>query len=119
MCGIVGYVGGRSAQDVVIEGLRRMEYRGYDSAGIALVQDGGGPLAVDKRAGKLANLEKAIDESPLPHATTGIGHTRWARSSAKFSMIPLWTTATRRPPPRCGPGSRPTTTCCSPRPTPR
>jgi glutamine---fructose-6-phosphate transaminase (isomerizing) len=76
MCGIVGYVGERSAQDVVIEGLRRLEYRGYDSAGIALVADG--VLAVDKRAGKLANLEKAIAESPLPSSTTGIGHTRWA-----------------------------------------
>ena len=50
MCGIVGYVGDRSAQDVVIEGLRRMEYRGYDSAGIALVRAGEGTLAVDKRA---------------------------------------------------------------------
>ncbi|MDQ1105185.1 glucosamine--fructose-6-phosphate aminotransferase (isomerizing) [Nocardioides zeae] len=80
MCGIVGYVGARSAQDVVIEGLRRMEYRGYDSAGIALVADG--TLAVDKRAGKLANLEKAIDESPLPASTIGIGHTRWATHGA-------------------------------------
>ncbi|MFW6774070.1 glutamine--fructose-6-phosphate transaminase (isomerizing) [Nocardioides sp. CPCC 205120] len=80
MCGIVGYVGQRSAQDVVIEGLRRMEYRGYDSAGIALVHEG--TLAVDKRAGKLANLEKAIDETPLPTSTTGIGHTRWATHGA-------------------------------------
>ena len=80
MCGIVGYVGDRSAQDVVIEGLRRMEYRGYDSAGIALVH--GGALAVDKRAGKLSNLEKAIAEAPLPASTTGIGHTRWATHGA-------------------------------------
>ncbi|CAN5122642.1 MAG: glutamine--fructose-6-phosphate transaminase (isomerizing) [Nocardioides sp.] len=77
MCGIVGYVGTKPAQDVVIEGLRRLEYRGYDSAGIALV-DGSGVLATDKRAGKLTNLEKAIAEVPLPAATTGIGHTRWA-----------------------------------------
>ncbi|MEI7055594.1 glutamine--fructose-6-phosphate transaminase (isomerizing) [Nocardioides sp. CCNWLW239] len=76
MCGIVGYVGDRSAQDVVIDGLRRLEYRGYDSAGIALVADGA--LAVDKKAGKLANLEKSIAASPLPASTTGIGHTRWA-----------------------------------------
>ena len=80
MCGIVGYVGARSAQDVVIEGLRRMEYRGYDSAGIALVADG--TLAVDKRAGKLANLEKAIAEQALPASTIGIGHTRWATHGA-------------------------------------
>jgi glucosamine--fructose-6-phosphate aminotransferase (isomerizing) len=76
MCGIVGYVGGRPAEGVVIEGLRRLEYRGYDSAGIALVDNGS--IVTDKRAGKLANLEKAIGESPLPGVTTGIGHTRWA-----------------------------------------
>jgi glucosamine--fructose-6-phosphate aminotransferase (isomerizing) len=76
MCGIVGYVGAKPAEGVVIEGLRRLEYRGYDSAGIALVD--GGSIVSDKRAGKLANLEKAIAESPLPQVTTGIGHTRWA-----------------------------------------
>ncbi len=76
MCGIVGYVGGKSAETVVVEGLRRLEYRGYDSAGVALVHDG--VLVGDKRAGKLANLDKALAESPLPSTTTGIGHTRWA-----------------------------------------
>lgn len=76
MCGIVGYVGAQPAEGVVIEGLRRLEYRGYDSAGIALVD--AGSIVSDKRAGKLANLEKAIAESPLPPVTTGIGHTRWA-----------------------------------------
>jgi glucosamine--fructose-6-phosphate aminotransferase (isomerizing) len=80
MCGIVGYVGQQPAQGVVIEGLRRLEYRGYDSAGVALVADGA--IAHDKRAGKLANLEKAIAEKPLPGATTGIGHTRWATHGA-------------------------------------
>jgi glutamine---fructose-6-phosphate transaminase (isomerizing) len=80
MCGIVGYVGDRRAQDVVVEGLRRLEYRGYDSAGIALVD--GGSIAWQKRAGKLANLEKAIADSPLPASTTGIGHTRWATHGA-------------------------------------
>ncbi len=76
MCGIVGYVGAQPALDVVIEGLRRLEYRGYDSAGVALVSDG--HLASTKRAGKLANLEKALAERPLPSSGTGIGHTRWA-----------------------------------------
>ncbi|MCW3005225.1 MAG: glutamine--fructose-6-phosphate transaminase [Conexibacter sp.] len=80
MCGIVGYVGDRQAQDVVIDGLRRLEYRGYDSAGIALVDHGA--IASQKRAGKLANLEKAIADAPLPPSTTGIGHTRWATHGA-------------------------------------
>jgi len=80
MCGIVGYVGHRSALDVVLGGLQRLEYRGYDSAGVALVANGsdGTFLASAKRAGKLANLIGALDEQPLPVAHTGIGHTRWA-----------------------------------------
>lgn len=61
---------------MVVEGLRRLEYRGYDSAGVAIVADGA--LATTKRAGKLANLEKALEEEPLPASTTGLGHTRWA-----------------------------------------
>ncbi|HSI92578.1 MAG TPA: glutamine--fructose-6-phosphate transaminase (isomerizing) [Jiangellaceae bacterium] len=76
MCGIVGYVGEQSALDVVLDGLRRLEYRGYDSAGVALVADGA--LATTKAAGKLANLEKALAAAPVPASTTGIGHTRWA-----------------------------------------
>ncbi len=81
MCGIVGYVGAQSALDVVIAGLQRLEYRGYDSAGVAVqAQDPSGQwgLVTDKRAGKLANLEKSLAETPLPGGTTGIGHTRWA-----------------------------------------
>jgi glucosamine--fructose-6-phosphate aminotransferase (isomerizing) len=80
MCGIVGYVGDKQAQGVVIEGLRRLEYRGYDSAGIALVHDGA--IASDKKAGKLANLDKSLSEHPLPESSTGIGHTRWATHGA-------------------------------------
>lgn len=80
MCGIVGYVGARQAQDVVVDGLRRLEYRGYDSAGIALVVDDA--IVWAKKAGKLANLEKVIDDDPLPASTTGIGHTRWATHGA-------------------------------------
>ncbi len=76
MCGIVGYVGPQQARGIVVEGLRRLEYRGYDSAGVALVVDG--QIAFEKRAGKIANLDKALADSPLPEATTGIGHTRWA-----------------------------------------
>ena len=80
MCGIVGYVGEKQAHDVVIEGLRRLEYRGYDSAGVALAD--GGTVSWAKRAGKLANLEKAIADRPLAASTTGIGHTRWATHGA-------------------------------------
>jgi glucosamine--fructose-6-phosphate aminotransferase (isomerizing) len=76
MCGIVGYVGPKDAREVVVEGLRRLEYRGYDSAGIAVLADG--ELTSAKKAGKLANLEKVLAEEPLPTATIGIGHTRWA-----------------------------------------
>jgi len=81
MCGIVGYVGARSAVDVVLGGLRRLEYRGYDSAGIAVVDDTGA-LACRKRAGKLANLETELADRPLPMAGTGMGHTRWATHGA-------------------------------------
>jgi glutamine---fructose-6-phosphate transaminase (isomerizing) len=80
MCGIVGYVGPKQAIGVVVEGLRRLEYRGYDSAGVALVHDG--EVAWRKRAGKLANLEKALADDPLPASNTGIGHTRWATHGA-------------------------------------
>jgi glutamine---fructose-6-phosphate transaminase (isomerizing) len=76
MCGIVGYVGGQSALDVVLAGLKRLEYRGYDSAGLAVLADGG--LAAEKKAGKLANLEKALAQHPLPAGQTALGHTRWA-----------------------------------------
>ena len=76
VCGIVGYTGHREALDVIVEGLRRLEYRGYDSAGVAIVADGA--LASAKRAGKLVHLEKALEERPLPSSGTGLGHTRWA-----------------------------------------
>lgn len=76
MCGIVGYVGEKQALEVVVEGLRRLEYRGYDSAGVAVIADG--RLHVRKKAGKLANLESLLGEDPLEAATLGIGHTRWA-----------------------------------------
>ncbi|MFJ3959553.1 glutamine--fructose-6-phosphate transaminase (isomerizing) [Streptomyces sp. NPDC090036] len=76
MCGIVGYVGAQSALDVVIAGLKRLEYRGYDSAGIAVLADGS--LAAVKKAGKLVNLEKELVGHPLPSGSTGLGHTRWA-----------------------------------------
>ncbi len=77
MCGIVGYTGKALALAPVLEGLRRLEYRGYDSAGIALVVSKGAPLWIEKRAGKLSNLESTLGKSN-PEAYSGIGHTRWA-----------------------------------------
>ena len=76
MCGIVGYTGPREAGPILIEGLKRLEYRGYDSAGIALV-DEQGDLFVEKKAGKLSNLQTAIADR-TPHAALGLAHTRWA-----------------------------------------
>ena len=79
MCGIVGYVGPKTddtALAVVMEGLARLEYRGYDSAGVALLD--GAKVATRKRSGKLANLRQTIADSPLPPTNTAIGHTRWA-----------------------------------------
>ena len=86
MCGIVGYVGSAEANgrslDVVMGGLKRLEYRGYDSAGVALVVSGADRLVVAKKAGKLVNLAELLDAEPLPGATAAIGHTRWATHGA-------------------------------------
>lgn len=83
VCGIVGYVGHRPALDVVLEGLRRLEYRGYDSAGVAVLGEPG-VLAVERRAGRLANLEARLDEVGRASfaGTAGMGHTRWATHGA-------------------------------------
>ena len=78
MCGIVGYVGPRQAVDVVVEGLRRLEYRGYDSAGVAVVGDG---LQTAKKAGRIENLDKELSGLSIT-GTTGMGHTRWATHGA-------------------------------------
>src|SRR3954454_1868152 len=80
MCGIVGYVGKRPALGILVDGLRRLEYRGYDSAGVAVLA--GGEVLTERKAGKLANLEKALAEArngtDIGTGSTGIGHTRWA-----------------------------------------
>jgi len=80
MCGIVGYVGPRAVTDVLVPGLSRLEYRGYDSAGVAV--HGGDSISVIKRAGRMEELEKAIADDPLPNGHGGIGHTRWATHGA-------------------------------------
>jgi len=102
MCAIVGYVGRRPACDILMGALRRMEYRGYDSAGVALLGGDGG-LTVRRRAGRLANLEAALDDTDgfVTAGSTGVGHTRWAShgrptdrnahphrdSSGKFAVV--------------------------------
>src|SRR5688500_6787878 len=75
MCGIIGYIGSQPVVPVLIEGLRRMEYRGYDSAGVALVSPEG--IALRRSAGKLVNLENVIRSEPVD-GLYGLGHTRWA-----------------------------------------
>src|SRR3981189_335097 len=75
MCGIVGYIGDKNAVDIVLEGLRRLEYRGYDSAGIAVI--GATGLEIRRAAGRIKNLEVLLREKPI-EGRTGLGHTRWA-----------------------------------------
>lgn len=75
MCGIVGYIGQKQAQNILLEGLRKLEYRGYDSAGIAVYNDG--KLNVKKTKGPLSALQQLTDKDPLS-GEMGIGHTRWA-----------------------------------------
>src|ERR1700677_3762286 len=77
MCGIVGYVGKKKVVPVIVEGLRRLEYRGYDSAGIAVGSPSRSTLDVRRAKGKLVNLEEVLREQPLD-GSFGIGHTRWA-----------------------------------------
>jgi len=90
MCGIVGYVGAQRPSgrplDVVLGGLRRLEYRGYDSAGVAVVDSEGGPLATAKKAGKLVNLENLLIAHPLAPGCAAIGHTRWATHGAPTDL---------------------------------
>src|SRR5690554_3194956 len=79
MCGIVGYVGRKNAQNVILDGLEKLEYRGYDSAGVALIENGS--LLTRKHAGRLSNLVESLDENPIK-GYVGIGHTRWATHGA-------------------------------------
>ncbi len=80
MCGIVGYIGYRDAYPIIIKGLHRLEYRGYDSAGIALINEG---LKVYKKAGKVSDLEDFVKDIN-PHGSVGMGHTRWATHGARI-----------------------------------
>ena len=80
MCGIVGYTGHLQAAPVLLEGLKKLEYRGYDSAGIAVMQQDS--IAISKVTGRIAGLSQKTDDGKLLSGTTGIGHTRWATHGA-------------------------------------
>ena len=84
MCGIIGYIGSKPVVPVLLEGLRRMEYRGYDSAGVAVVSPEG--IALRRSAGKLANLEQAIRVEPVK-GLYGVGHTRWATHAGHVDIV--------------------------------
>ena len=75
MCGIVGYIGEKDATQIILEGLKKLEYRGYDSAGIAVLADG--EIDVRRDSGKISRLEALMQDKPI-HGSPGIGHTRWA-----------------------------------------
>src|SRR6267143_935964 len=81
MCGIVAYVGRKIAQPLLIEGLKRLEYRGYDSAGIAVIDNSGG-MHIRRAVGRISVLEDSVAETPLPEASLGMAHTRWATHGA-------------------------------------
>ena len=80
MCGIVGYTGGQNAAPVLLDGLTNLEYRGYDSCGIAVIQDN--RIAISKVTGRIANLREKTENGTLTPGFTGIGHTRWATHGA-------------------------------------
>jgi len=82
MCGIIGYIGDKNASPILVNGLKKLEYRGYDSSGIGIVSLSDGKLALRKAHGKIANLEKLIKSHPVPAGTVGISHTRWATHGA-------------------------------------
>ena len=81
MCGIVGYIGNRQAQDILLSGLKRLEYRGYDSSGMCVLLEGKSALSVRKLPGKIKELERLLQKRPLT-GTLGISHTRWATHGA-------------------------------------
>ena len=93
MCGIVGYVGDNKSLEVLLGGLKRLEYRGYDSAGVAII-DPDGHLDSRKKSGKLQMLVDDLETHPLANGATGIGHTRWPRTAARPTATPTPSSAT-------------------------
>lgn len=82
MCGIIGYIGKRDATPVLIDGLKKLEYRGYDSSGVGVIGNPSSEIELRKTQGKIRQLEELLKDKPLPHATVGISHTRWATHGA-------------------------------------
>ena len=128
MCGIVGYVGAQEAAPILLDGLRRLEYRGYDSAGMAVCGPEG--LQVCKTRGRLQALADLTEEGRTLTGTLGVGHTRWATHgepndinahprSARAACSPLSTTASSRTTPCSAPSSPPRATPSAPRRTRR
>lgn len=87
MCGIVGYIGSKQASPVLIEGLERLSYRGYDSAGVAVIGPEG-RISVRKAKGRLENLKNLLAQSPV-EGVIGIGHTRWATHGEPSDLTPI------------------------------
>ena len=82
MCGIIGYIGKKEASPILLEGLQKLEYRGYDSSGIGIISSENGGLIVRKTPGKIKNLQELIKNDHVPHSHVGIPHTRWATHGA-------------------------------------
>ena len=129
MCGIVGYVGGREATPILLEGLRRLEYRGYDSAGVAVMNGDAAGITIRKLAGRVQGLRQVLAGEPV-HGSTGIAHTRWATHGAPTTpnahphvdcsgRIALVHNGIIENGTRCGPPSRRAATAFAPRPIPR
>src|SRR5689334_3931715 len=78
MCGIIGYIGNRQAPEILINGIKKLEYRGYDSSGLGIISTQDDQIAIRKAPGKIVNLQNLIKSQPLPLSTLGISHTRWA-----------------------------------------
>lgn len=110
MCGIVGAVAGRDVVPILIEGLRRLEYRGYDSAGLAVLQQG--KVARLRAVGKVAMLEQSLDDTPTA-GHTGIAHTRWATTACRASAT-LTRTSRATASPSCTTASSKITNSCAP-----
>ncbi|MDD5618729.1 MAG: glutamine--fructose-6-phosphate aminotransferase, partial [Candidatus Omnitrophica bacterium] len=84
MCGIVGYIGDKDSLEILLEGLRRLEYRGYDSSGVALLEDGN--IRIVKTPGKIKDLDSLLQKEKISQSAVGIAHTRWATHGAPTKL---------------------------------